>query len=170
MSRVSVDIIRIVLLIVAVDNTFENTMKAVQLTRYGGPDAFEVVEVPTPKSVGDEVLVRIHAAGINFFETLVRQNHYPATPTLPAILGVEAAGVIEGLGDRANEDLIGARVAIPLFAAGRAGGYAEYVAISGPMLSRYRMKFPLSKQRHCLFKAYLLLIFCDKARLKVSRS
>ena len=47
MGRVSVEMIRVVQILVAVDNIFENTMKAVQLTRYGGPDAFEVVEVPT---------------------------------------------------------------------------------------------------------------------------
>jgi NADPH2:quinone reductase len=102
-------------------------MKAVQLSRFGGPQVLEIVETPTPAPQPGEVLVRVHASGINFFEVLMRQDRYAVTPELPMMLGVEAAGVIEALGDGVASPAVGARVAVPLFAIGRSGGYAEYV-------------------------------------------
>lgn len=106
-------------------------MKAVQLSRFGGPDVLEIVEVPTPNPKPGQVLVRVRAAGVNFFDTLIRRNRFAAPPKLPMILGVEAAGLIEVLGEGADPSLLGARVAVPLFAVGRgSGGYAEYVAIN----------------------------------------
>jgi NADPH2:quinone reductase len=106
-------------------------MKAVQLSHFGNPAVLEVIELPTPTPGPGEVLVRIRAAGVNFFETLVRENRYAVTPKLPAILGVEAAGIVEALGPDVDGSLLGTRVAIPLFAVGRSsGGYAEYIAIN----------------------------------------
>ncbi len=105
----------------------EAFMKAVQLSRFGGPEALEIVETPTPGPQPGEVLVRVQASGINFFEVLMRQDRYAVTPELPMILGVEAAGAIEARGDGVASPAVGARVAVPLFAIGRSGGYAEYV-------------------------------------------
>jgi NADPH2:quinone reductase len=102
-------------------------MKAVQLSRFGGPEVLEIVEAPTPAPQPGEVLVRVQASGINFFEVLMRQDRYAVTPELPMMLGVEAAGVIEAIGDGVVTPAIGTRVAVPLFAIGRNGGYADYV-------------------------------------------
>lgn len=102
-------------------------MKAVQLNRFGGPEVLEIVETPTPAPQPGEVLVCVQAAGINFFEILMRQDRYAVTPELPMMLGVEAAGVIDALGDGVASPAVGSRVAVPLFAIGRSGGYAEYV-------------------------------------------
>ncbi len=102
-------------------------MKAVQLSRFGGPEVLEIVETPTPSLRSGEVLVRVHAAGINCFEMLMRQDRYAVTPKLPMMLGVEAAGVIEATADGVASPAVGARVAVPLFALGRSGGYTEYV-------------------------------------------
>jgi NADPH2:quinone reductase len=85
-------------------------MKAVQLNRFGGPEVLEIVETPTPAPQPGEVLVRVQAAGINFFEILMRQDRYAVTPELPMMLGVEAAGVIEALGDGVASPVVGARV------------------------------------------------------------
>ncbi|EJJ25967.1 quinone oxidoreductase family protein [Rhizobium sp. CF142] len=105
-------------------------MKAVQFTRFGPPEVLETVEVPIPKPNGGEVLVRVHAAGVNFFEVLMRADRYAVTPPLPMFPGVEVAGIVEELGTDADPRLLGARVAVPLFAIGRGfGGYAEYVAV-----------------------------------------
>jgi NADPH:quinone reductase len=105
-------------------------MRAVQLSRFGGPDVLELVEIPTPAPRSGEVLVRIRAAGVNFFETLMREDRYAVTPQLPMIPGVEVAGIVEMLGEGVVAPEIGARVAVPLFAIGRAsGGYADYVAV-----------------------------------------
>ena len=114
-------------------------MKAVQLSRTGAPDVLETVDIPTPVPGTGEVLVRVRAAGVNFFETLVRQGRYAEAPPLPMVPGVEVAGTIEALGDGADPALLGARVAVPLFAAGRgSGGYAAYVAVD----SAYAFRMP----------------------------
>src|ERR1700745_3559382 len=108
-------------------------MKAVQLSRFGAPDVLEILELPRPIPGPGQVLIRIRAAGINYFETLVRQNRYAVTPILPIVPGVEVAGVIDAPGEGVDPDLIGRRVAVPLFAVGRpTGGYAEYVSVSAP--------------------------------------
>jgi NADPH:quinone reductase len=112
-------------------------MKAVQLNRFGGPDVLEIVDVPTPQPGQGEVLVRIHAAGVNFFEILMRADRYAVTPELPMIPGVEVAGVIEQVGPGADETLAGARVAVPLFAIGiGSGGYAEFIAVDAASVTR----------------------------------
>ncbi|MCA2408587.1 quinone oxidoreductase family protein [Rhizobium leguminosarum] len=107
-------------------------MKAVQFIRFGPPDVLEVVELPVPEPGPGEVLVRIHAAGVNYFELLMRADRYAATPDLPMFPGVEVAGTIERAGPGADRSLIAMRVAVPLFAIGRSsGGYAEFVAVDG---------------------------------------
>jgi NADPH:quinone reductase len=55
-------------------------MHAIQLSRFGGPDVLEVVDLPTPVPRAGEVLIRVHAAGINFFEVLMRADRYAVTP------------------------------------------------------------------------------------------
>lgn len=105
-------------------------MKVVQFTRFGPPEVLETIEVPKPEPKGGEMLVRVHAAGVNFFEVMMRADRYAVTPPLPVFPGVEVAGIIEELGTDADPSLLGARVAVPLFAIGRGfGGYAEYVAV-----------------------------------------
>ncbi|MBY5899055.1 zinc-binding dehydrogenase [Rhizobium leguminosarum] len=107
-------------------------MKAVQFTRFGPPDVLELVELPVPEPGPSEVLIRVHAAGVNFFEVLMRVDRYAATPDLPMFPGVEVAGIIERAGPGADRSLIGTRVAVPLFAIGRgSGGYAEFAAVDG---------------------------------------
>ncbi|KFC75615.1 putative quinone oxidoreductase [Bosea sp. LC85] len=105
-------------------------MKAIQINRFGGPDVLVPTEVAKPIPRPGEVLIRVRAAGVNFFETLQRQDRYGATPVLPMIPGVEIAGTIAALGEGAPDLQLGDRVAVPLFAAGIfSGGYAEYVAV-----------------------------------------
>jgi NADPH2:quinone reductase len=105
-------------------------MKAVQLSRFGDPEVLELIELAMPKPGPGEVRVRIRAAGVNFFEVLVRQNRYAVTPELPTVPGVEAAGVVEALGEGVDPAVLGRRVAIPMFAVGRySGAYAQYIAV-----------------------------------------
>ena len=104
-------------------------MKAVQLSRFGGPEVFELVDVARPEPGPRELLVRVQAAGVNFADTQIRQNRYPMMPPLPAILGMEVAGTVESVGAGASTP-VGTRVAAALFAGGKAGGYSEYVTVS----------------------------------------
>lgn len=106
-------------------------MRAVQYKGFGGPEVLEIVEVETPRPAPGEVLVKVHIAGVNFFEALMRADRYAVTPPLPVFPGVEVAGVVEALGEGSDPAMLGARVAVPLFATGRrAGGYAEYIAVN----------------------------------------
>jgi NADPH2:quinone reductase len=107
----------------------EVVMRAIQLTRFGGPEVLQVVKVPKPQPGPGELLVRMHAAGVNFFEVLMRQDRYATTPELPMIPGVEVAGVVEAIGARVANSWPGRRVAAALFMSRGSGGYAEYVTI-----------------------------------------
>lgn len=111
-------------------------MKAVQISRFGGPDILEIVEIPTPEPGPGQILLRTRVAGINFADTLMREDHYVMTPPLPAILGSEAAGTVAALGEGITEFQIGDRVAAPLFAAGNYfSGYAEYAVIDAAFVT-----------------------------------
>ena len=108
----------------------ELRMKAVQISRFGGPEVLEIVSLPTPRPARRQVLVRVHAAGVNYFEVLMRSDRYAVTPALPMRPGVEVSGIVEAVGEEVASDMLGARVAVPMFAFGvSSGGYAEYVAV-----------------------------------------
>ena len=110
-------------------------MKAVQFNRFGGPEVLEIVDLPTPVAQAGEVLVKVRAAGINFFEVLMRADRYAATPSLPAFPGVEVAGTVEAIGEGVDPSLSGRRVAAPLFISPRPfGGYSEYVTIDAGLV------------------------------------
>lgn len=104
-------------------------MRAVQISRFGGPEVFEVVEVPTPVSATGQLLVRLRAIGVNLADTLTRMDRYAVTPPLPAILGAEAAGVVETVGAGVDGFSVGQRVAVPLFVSNSLGAYAEFAVI-----------------------------------------
>lgn len=105
-------------------------MKAVQFSRFGGPDVLELVDAPMPEPKPGEVLVKVVVAGINFADTLMRQDRYAMTPPIPSVLGSEVAGIVAGLGNGVTGLELGDRVAAPMFAANvHFGGYAEYVVL-----------------------------------------
>jgi putative PIG3 family NAD(P)H quinone oxidoreductase len=71
-------------------------MRAIVITRPGPPDVLQVVERPTPQPAAHELLVRVHAAGVNRADLLQRLGRYPAPPGVPAdVPGLEYAGVVE---------------------------------------------------------------------------
>src|SRR5260370_3140521 len=143
-------------------------MKAVQLARFGNPEGLEIVDLPVPYPGPGEVQVRIRAAGVNFFETLVRQNRYAVTPQLPTILGVEAAGVVEALGEEVDPSLLHRRVRLPMFAVGRPSvGYAEYIAIkaSDDELLPDNSSFEQKKPRNYELKGSVRLDFASTKKL-----
>ncbi|HEY4240780.1 MAG TPA: quinone oxidoreductase [Kofleriaceae bacterium] len=95
-------------------------MRAIQIDRTGGPEVLRVVDVPIGEPGPGEVRVRHHAIGVNFVDTYFRTGHYPLK--LPAILGGEAAGVVEAVGAGVTHVREGDRVA---YAAMSQGSYAE---------------------------------------------
>lgn len=101
-------------------------MKAIIITQPGGPEALQLAERPQPVPAGDEVLIRVKAAGINRPDIFQRKGHYPAPPGVPAdIPGLEVAGVIASAGPSATQWKAGDKVCALL----AGGGYAEFVTV-----------------------------------------
>ena len=75
-------------------------MKAIVITRLGGPEVLEVRDVPEPVASPGQVLVRVQAAGLNFADLMTAQGGYPGTPKPPLVAGREFAGVEEATGRR----------------------------------------------------------------------
>src|SRR5438270_11756225 len=101
-------------------------MRAVVITKPGGPEVLEVRDVPRPEIGPEEVLVRVHASALNRADLLQRQGRYPAPAGWPAdIPGLEFAGVVEERGARATLWDKGARV----FGLVGGGAHAQFVAI-----------------------------------------
>lgn len=73
-------------------------MRALTFARFGGPEVLEVVETETPRPAAGEVSVRVRAAGLNFFDLMVRQDHAGFPIPLPFVGGMEAVGTIEEVG------------------------------------------------------------------------
>ena len=97
-------------------------MKAIRVTAFGGPEVLRLEEEPTPKPGPGEVLVRIHAVGVNPVETYIRAGTYARLPELPYTPGNDGAGVVEQVGADVTEFKAGDRV----YTAGSlTGTYAE---------------------------------------------
>jgi len=98
-------------------------MKAIQVHQFGGPEVLQLHEIPTPKPGPGQVLVRVHAAGVNPYDTYMRNGTYAIKPLLPYTPGSDAAGVIEAVGEGVTSCKPGARV---YTARTVSGAYAEY--------------------------------------------
>src|SRR6516225_9165894 len=98
-------------------------MKAIYVRKFGGPEVLQLEEVPTPQPGPREVLLRMHAAGVNPVETYIRAGTYARLPPLPYTPGNNGAGVIEQIGADVSEFKVGDRV----YTAGSVSGtYAKF--------------------------------------------
>jgi NADPH2:quinone reductase len=98
-------------------------MKAIRVHEFGGPEVLKLEEVARPKPSAGEVLVRIHAAGVNPYDTYMRAGTYALKPTLPYTPGSDGAGVVEAVGEGVKKVKQGDRV---YTARTLTGAYAEY--------------------------------------------
>jgi NADPH:quinone reductase len=85
-------------------------MKAVLCKALDGASGLEIVDLPDPVAGPDEVVVRVHAAALNFFDTLITRGAYQIKPELPFSPSGEIAGVIETLGAGVTSFAVGQRV------------------------------------------------------------
>jgi len=104
-------------------------MRAVVITKHGGPDVLQVEERPDPPVGPGEVRIDVKAAGINFADTLARTGLYPDAPPLPCVVGYEVAGEIESVGEGVEDHKPGDRVV----AGTRFNGQAELVTVRSDM-------------------------------------
>ena len=86
-------------------------MKALLCTRYGGPDDLEIQNLPDPRPGPGEALVRVKAAALNFFDTLIIAGKYQYKPQMPFSPSAELAGVVEAVGDEVAGVRPGDRIA-----------------------------------------------------------
>src|SRR6266404_4954324 len=98
-------------------------MKAIRVHQFGGPEFLKFEEVPTPKPDAGQVLVRVHAAGVNPYDTYMRAGTYAIKPQLPYTPGSDAAGTVEAIGSGVTKVKPGDRV---YTAQTLTGAYAEY--------------------------------------------
>lgn len=98
-------------------------MKAIAVHEFGAPEVMKLEEIPTQKPGPGQVVVRVHAAGVNPFDTYMRAGTYALKPPLPYTPGGEGAGVVESVGPGVTKAKPGERVYIghPV-----TGTYAEY--------------------------------------------
>jgi NADPH2:quinone reductase len=95
--------------------------QVVRIHRNGGPDEMRVEEIALPSPGPGQVQLKQTAAGLNFIDVYTRTGLYPS-PSLPAVLGVEAAGVVTALGEGVTSLQVGDRVVYN----GQAGAYASH--------------------------------------------
>lgn len=104
-------------------------MKAIVFTQTGGPEVLALADVSMPGVRPGMVRIRTHAIGVNFADTRFRQGTYVVKPTLPDTPGLEAAGVIDAVGDGVTNLKLGTRVA-----AFASKSYAEYCLAPSSMV------------------------------------
>ncbi len=98
-------------------------MKAIEIREPGGPEVLQICELPKPEPAAGQVLVKVHAAGVNRPDILQRQGGYPPPPGAPLTPGLEIAGEVMSAGTRYE---IGDKICalVP------GGGYAEYAVVA----------------------------------------
>ncbi len=103
-------------------------MKAVRVHKTGGPEQLSFEDTPIPSIGQGQALIKVHAIGLNFIDVYFRTGLYKAA--LPFTPGMEAAGIVEAVGDGVTAVKPGDRVAY----AGAMGAYAEYAAVNSEQL------------------------------------
>lgn len=101
-----------------------NDMKAIEITQPGAPDVLRLCDRPMPQLKPGEVLIKVHAAGINRPDVIQRMGHYPVPPGASDLPGLEVAGEIVD-GDCSGTGLKRGDIVCALV---QGGGYAEYCA------------------------------------------
>jgi len=109
-------------------------VKAVRITRIGGPEVVEVQDIAVPSPGPDEVLVRVYAAGVAPWDAIIREGRSEVSPQPPLTLGSDLAGVVERVGDgvtgfRAGDSVYG--VTNPQFV----GAQAEFAVCESNMIA-----------------------------------
>jgi NADPH:quinone reductase len=138
-------------------------MKALLCTRYGTPDDLILADVPDPVPGPGEAVVRVEAAALNFFDTLIIANKYQTKPTLPFSPAAECAGTIEALGEGVTQIGVGDRV----MAYTGYGNARERIAISASRLIKIPDSLDVNRAAGlCVTYGTTLYALKDRARLK----
>jgi len=105
--------------------TLPTDMTLIEITTPGGPEVLKPRQAPVPAPAAGEILIRVHAAGVNRPDALQRAGKYPLKPGMSPIPGLEVAGEVVALGYGVTEYAVGDKVC----ALTNGGGYAQYCAV-----------------------------------------
>jgi NADPH:quinone reductase len=98
-------------------------MKAIRVAQFGDPGVLKLEDVSVPVPTATQIVVRVHAAGVNPVETYIRSGSYARKPSLPYTPGTDGAGVVEAIGSEITQHKVGDRVYL---AGSVSGTYAEF--------------------------------------------
>ncbi len=98
-------------------------MRAITITKHGGPEVLKVVESADPVAGPGQIRVRVKACGLNFAELMARVGLYPDAPKPPCVVGYEAAGLVDQVGEGVEAFAVGDRVLL----ATKFGAHADTV-------------------------------------------
>ena len=106
------------------------TMKAVCIYGYGGPEVLVYEDAPCPRPRDDEVLIRVHAAGINSIDWKIREGRMRdmIPQTFPLVLGWDVSGAVESVGSGVDRLVVGDEV-FSRPDVSRDGAYGEYIVV-----------------------------------------
>jgi putative PIG3 family NAD(P)H quinone oxidoreductase len=131
------------------DFAMTKTMRAVEITKPGGPEVLQICERPVPEAEHGQVVLKVAYAGVNRPDTLQRAGSYAPPPGASDLPGLEASGEIVAIGEGVSEYAVGDLVCALL----PGGGYAEYVATP----ARHCLPIPKGmgmKEAACLPETY----------------
>jgi len=114
-------------------------MKAIQVSECGGPEKLQLQEIATPKPGAGQALVKVLFSGVNFIDIYFRIGLYKAD--LPFTPGMEAAGIVEAVGEGVTEVAVGDRVAYAMCR----GSYAEFAVVPAWQLVKVPDSLSLDK-------------------------
>lgn len=104
--------------------------KVVRIHQQGGPEVLRIEDLPVGEPDAGELRLRIEAIGLNRSEAAFRAGQYPGKPKFPTLMGYEACGVIEALGDGVADFKPGDRVCVlPTYRFGEYGVYGEHAIV-----------------------------------------
>ncbi|SFG84371.1 zinc-dependent alcohol dehydrogenase family protein [Neptunomonas qingdaonensis] len=113
-------------------------MKAMIIREFGGPEVFELSDIPTPEVKPGQVLVRIAATSVNTVDTMIRLmgKELPISPNPPAVLGMDFAGTVEAVGEGVSGFSVGDEVYGCAGGLGELqGAMAEYMAADARLIA-----------------------------------
>ena len=105
--------------------TLPTDMTLIEITTPGGPEVLKPRQVPVPSPAAGEILIRVHAAGVNRPDALQRAGTYPMKPGMSPYPGLEVAGEVVALGEGVSAYALGDKVC----ALTNGGGYAQYCTV-----------------------------------------
>src|SRR4051812_14988362 len=122
------------------------TMRAAAIDRFGPPSVLKIRELPVPPIAANEVLIKVHTAGVGSWDVDIRGGWWPeGKPKFPLILGTDGSGTVAGIGKRVGRFKIGDKVYAYAWMNPKGGFYAEYLVVAADKVALVPKNLDLRK-------------------------